>query len=99
MKNDLIKLVKQADKVANVLKNISHPTRLKILCFLVEKERNVGELVQLCKVAQPIVSQYLIKMKEDKILKAAKQGQFVTYALKDEKLAELVLSLKKVYCE
>lgn len=84
--------------VAAILKAISHPQRLMLLCHLVNGEKTVGELETLCGGSQSAVSQFLKRMKLEDILTSEKRGLFVHYRIHDPKVEKLVLSLYKIFC-
>jgi DNA-binding transcriptional ArsR family regulator len=59
---DLKKMIQKCDEVSSVMKSLSHPVRLKILCQLVDREMTVGELTEFCDISQSAMSQFLIRM-------------------------------------
>ena len=69
------------DLLVDCYKAMADKTRLKILALLREKELCVCELVELIHMTQPAVSQHLRKMKQAKLLKERKQGQWIYYSL------------------
>ncbi len=90
---------KQCLDVVKVMKNIAHPQRLMILCHLEEGERNVSELLEVCKVSQPQISQFLKRMTQDGLLKVRREAQFSYYSIADKQLIKLIQSMKKIYGE
>ena len=54
---------KNCETVAHILKALSHPQRLLLLCHLAGGEKTVGELEILCDSSQSSVSQYLKLLK------------------------------------
>ena len=95
MKEDL---EKKAEEVAAVLKQLAHPTRLKLLCGLLDGEKTVGELVESLSEAQSWVSQILSRMKLEGLVEARKEGSFVYYRIADPRLDELMKSIYQIYC-
>lgn len=89
---------KNATDVSILLKSLAHPARLKILCFLLDGEKNVNELIGFCETSQSAVSQYLIRMKHEGLLSSRRDGIFMYYRITDTKLIELINSLKRIYC-
>ena len=90
---------KNCKKVAEILKNLSHPDRLMILCYLSITPRNVNELAELTECSQSAVSQFLTRMKHQGIIESERQGHFVNYKISDPKIMELMESLHKIYGE
>lgn len=85
-------------EVANLLKQIAHPNRLMILCRLVDGAKTVSELEEACGASQSSVSQYLAKMKSEKIVTAERDGQHIRYSLTSKELKELIEKMKDVFC-
>ena len=88
---------KNCKKVAEILKNLSHPDRLMILCYLSTEPKNVNELAELSKCSQSAVSQFLTRMKHQGLIESHREGHFVTYRIADPKIMELMESLHRIY--
>ncbi len=83
--------------VAEILKNLSHPDRLQILCYLSVKPCNVNELVELTKCSQSAVSQFLKRMERDGLITGERAGHFVNYNITDQKILELMNALHDIF--
>ena len=79
------------------LKAIAHPARLRILCFLQDREATVNEIVDLTGMSQSAVSQHLSKMKSFGVLRDRRDGNRVFYSLTDDNFANLVNALCGIY--
>lgn len=89
-----------AKEVAKVLKSLSNPNRLLILCALMEKEMSVNELHEIVNnISQPALSQHLAYLQDDGCIQSHKQGQQVFYSIKDNRLKELFKTIKNQYCK
>lgn len=93
-----IEMKNKCDNIAAILKAISHPQRLMLLCHLAEGEKTVGELEELCGGSQSAISQFLKLMKLEDMLTSEKRGLFVYYRIYDPKVKKLVFSLYKIFC-
>lgn len=91
-------ILKQCDTVSAVLKSLSHPVRLKILCHIMEQERSVNELTDFCEISQSAMSQFLNRMKAEGIVVSRREHNFVFYAVADKKLMKLLQAIKEIYC-
>lgn len=92
-------VIDKCDDVASVLKSISHPVRLKILCLLFQKhESTVGELTEFCQISQSAMSQFLGRMKDEGLLEARRESHSVFYSVKDLNLQKLLKSIREIYC-
>jgi ArsR family transcriptional regulator len=88
----------KAEQACSCLKALAHPIRLGILCALQHQERSVQELEQILGTSQSNMSQHLAVMKLKNILKARKEGNQVFYAVRDDRLFELIELLKTLFC-
>jgi DNA-binding transcriptional ArsR family regulator len=80
----------RAAKVAEVLKAVAHPLRLRIVAILVEGEANVGQLAERLGAEQAIVSQQLRILRHNGLVAADREGGFATYRLVERHLEGLV---------
>ena len=93
-----IEMKNKCNNVAAILKAISHPQRLMLLCHLADGEKTVGELEELCGGSQSSISQFLKLMKLEEMLTSEKRGLFVYYRIHDPKVKKLIFSLYKIFC-
>jgi DNA-binding transcriptional ArsR family regulator len=80
-------------RVAELLKQVSDPTRLQVLMLLHEKERNVTELcADLGTQSQPAVSHHLALLRHGRLIEPRREGKHNFYALTESgrELAEVV---------
>ncbi len=89
---------KRADDVGGLLKILSHPKRLLILCQLVEQEKSVGELATQLKMREAAVSQQLALLRQDKLVTTRREGQMIYYSLSRADLKSLIGFLYESYC-
>ncbi len=88
----------QVIKVTEILKSIAHPIRLKILCFLMEGEKNVSEIEQEFGSTISNISQHLTILRKADIIERRKEANFMFYSIKDENIHHLMGSIKKTFC-
>ena len=90
----------QAKQVAELLKILANSTRLLIICALMERPMNVGEIAQtMPKVSSSVLSQNLMLLKAHRILDNEKSGQHTIYSITDHRVEEIMHTLKKYYCQ
>jgi DNA-binding transcriptional ArsR family regulator len=80
-------------RVADLLKQVSDPTRLQVLMLLNEKERNVSELcADLGTQSQPAVSHHLALLRHGRLIEPRRAGKHTFYGLTDagRELAQVV---------
>jgi DNA-binding transcriptional ArsR family regulator len=92
---DAILRLKQAQRAAILLKQVSDPTRLQVVLMLSEGERHVGALCEVLNQSQPAVSHHLALLRHGSIIAPRRQGKNNFYALTEagEKLASIVKSV------
>lgn len=76
-------------QVAAYFQTLSEPTRLQILNFLREGERNVGELAQLCGYTSANVSRHLAMLTKQGLVARESRGTSVYYRIADESVYAL----------
>jgi DNA-binding transcriptional ArsR family regulator len=84
--------LKQAQKAAMFLKQVSDPTRLQVILMLAEGEKHVGAVCDQVNMSQPAVSHHLALLRHGRIIAPRRQGKNNFYGLTDagEKLAAVV---------
>ena len=90
-------IMEKADKIAIIMKNFSNKDKLAILCFLWNEEKNVSELMSCSTISQSQISQYLWKMKLEWIVQSEKVWKEVFYKISDNKILEIIDSLKTIF--
>lgn len=88
----------QVDEVTELLKSIAHPIRMKILCFLMEGEKNVGEIEQQFGSTISNISQHLTVLRKASIIDRRKEANFMFYSLKNNNILKLMETLKNNFC-
>lgn len=91
-------LITNCENVSLILKSISHPVRLKILCLLMDQERSVNDLTEICDISQSAMSQFLKRMKSEGVLESRREHNFIFYRIADKKIIRLLRVLKEIYC-
>ncbi len=84
--------LKQAQRAAILLKQVSDPTRLQVILTLSEGEKHVGALCEELSQSQPAVSHHLALLRHGGIIVPRRQGKNNFYALTEtgEELAQVV---------
>lgn len=89
---------RSAVMAADVLEPLSHPTRLLIVCLLLDKEHNAGELLELLGSTKGNLSQHLKLLSLKRLVSGRREGNRVYYRIADARLRELVKTLQKLWC-
>lgn len=91
-------MANRAEEVSGLLKTLSHPARLMIVCTLAEGEYSVGELEEKVDIHQPHLSQHLTVLRGSGIVETRREGKQIFYRLTGEKAAQLVGALYDIFC-
>ena len=91
-KGKLIRTIDPADlaKAADVIKVVGHPDRLRILEFLEDGEKAVGDIQDCLDLPQAIVSQHLAKMRGWDIVESRREGIHVFYWIVEPKVTHIL---------
>ncbi|MDB4224673.1 metalloregulator ArsR/SmtB family transcription factor [Granulosicoccus sp.] len=89
----------KAEQVSELLKLLSAPNRLMILCHLIDAEQNVGELCDLVGMKPPAMSQQLSRLRREGLIEARREGQSIFYSIADKKVKKLMSFLYVTYCK
>lgn len=89
----------KAKQIAELLKMLANENRLMIFCALMERPMTVSEIARrVPNITQSALSQHLALLKAHGILDFNKSGQNITYSICDHRTEEIILVLKKHYC-
>ena len=90
------------EALARYFRILGDPTRLRIVEALLERERTVGELVDLVVAPQSRVSNHLACLKWCRVAQADKRGRTVVYRIADPGVAgvlALAAELATEHCD
>lgn len=91
-------LLVQARKASDLLKSLSHETRLMILCILSEGEKSVSELEEILSMPQAAVSQQLARLRLDGLVDTRREGRMIYYSIIDYEVASVIGTLYTLFC-
>ena len=80
----------QLERVAETLKSVSHPARLRIIEILEEGERSVTEIQVGLGITQSLTSQHLSTMRMRGVLKSRKNGNMVYYSIANRDVVKVI---------
>jgi ArsR family transcriptional regulator, virulence genes transcriptional regulator len=88
-----------AGEASELLKALSNPHRLLIVCQLVEGPRSVGQLAAFLGIRDSTVSQHLSLMRRDGLVSTTRDGQTIWYAINSPPAKALLETLYAFYCQ
>lgn len=91
-------LLAKAGEAAGFLRALAHEHRLAILCCLEDGPRSVGEIAALLDLAQPKVSQHLMRLRSEGLVATTREGTSIFYEVASEPAREIAGVLKAAFC-
>ena len=95
---NLGELQSRALRATGLLKAMSNPVRLLVLCQLAEGEKSVGELERVVNVSQSALSQHLALLRSRGLVASRRAGQTIYYSLAGREAPALLATLYEVFC-
>ncbi|WP_456387257.1 ArsR/SmtB family transcription factor [Desulfolithobacter sp.] len=88
----------QVEDLSRLLKSISHPIRLKILCMLQDSELTVSEIREAVETSGANITQHLNILRNQGVISYRKDANFIYNKISDERVTELIKTLQKLFC-
>lgn len=91
-------LEENAEKASRLLKSMSHPSRLMVLCHLMKGECPVSTLNQAIPSSQSALSQHLASLRDAGLVETRRESQVIHYRLNSKAVSEILTALYRIYC-
>ena len=88
----------QIAALASLLKSISHPFRLEILCLLQEGEMTVGDISKTLQTSDANVSQHLAILRNQGIVATRREANFIYNRISDDRVTNLIETMQGLFC-
>ncbi len=88
----------QIDAMSKILKSMSHPIRLKILCLLQDQELSVGDIRDQVETTNANVSQHLNILRSQGIIDYRKDANFIYNRITDKRIIDLIQTMRNLFC-
>lgn len=95
---DIAKLQAAAGEACNLLKVLSNPDRLLLLCQMTQGEFAVGELETMTGIRQPTLSQQLTVLREEEMVSTRREGKQIFYSIASQEALAVLQVLYQIYC-
>lgn len=96
---ELEQLQARAGQAAALLKAMSNPRRLLILCMLCGTPgTSAGDLARATGLSPSATSQHLARMREEGLIDSTREAQRILYFIKNDAVHQLISTLKSLYC-
>lgn len=96
---DLEKMKASATLASRLLKVLSNPDRLMLLCQLSQGEKRVGELEEILGIVQPTLSQQLTVLREEELVTTRREGKNIYYQISSPQALAVMHVLYQEFCE
>ncbi|HCR3982285.1 TPA: winged helix-turn-helix transcriptional regulator [Kluyvera ascorbata] len=97
--NEIDFLQARAGEAATLLKAMSNPHRLLILCMLCDAPgTSAGELARVTGLSPSATSQHLARMREEGLIDSQRAAQRIHYSIKNDAVRQIVATLKTLFC-
>jgi DNA-binding transcriptional ArsR family regulator len=95
---DLDAMREAAGRARALLKVLSNPDRMLLLCKLAEGEHNVGQLEAGLGIGQPTLSQQLGVLRDEGMVRTRRDGKQVFYTIASPEALAVLRTLYDLYC-
>lgn len=95
---DLERMRAAALAACALMKSLSHPDRLLLLCQLSTGQHTVGELEQLLGIRQPSLSQQLGVLRADALVVTRREGKRIFYSIAGGRTQAVLDTLYRQFC-
>ena len=96
---ELEQMHRAAEQACKLMKVLSNPDRLMILCQLSKGELRVGEIEEILGIAQPTLSQQLTVLRDEDLVTTRREGKSIYYQVKSPKALAVIGTLYEQYCK
>jgi DNA-binding transcriptional ArsR family regulator len=95
---DLDQMKASAGKACQMMKVLSNPDRLMLLCQLSQGEKKVGELEDILGIVQPTLSQQLTVLREEALVTTRRDGKNIYYQIASPQALAVMTVLFEQFC-
>lgn len=96
---DLEKMKASAGHACRLMKVLSNPDRLLLLCQLSQAEKNVGELEDILGIVQPTLSQQLTVLRDEALVSTRREGKSIYYQIASPQALAVMTVLFDQFCK
>ena len=91
-------MIPASDEAAELMRSLSHPQRLLVLCALGKEEKSVAELRDELGIGQVPMSQQLMRLRADGLVTSRREGTSVYYRIARREVIGIVEALHEAFC-
>ncbi|MBC8519038.1 MAG: winged helix-turn-helix transcriptional regulator [Gammaproteobacteria bacterium] len=98
-KTEMLLNATEMERVSDVLKAMSHPTRLKILCYLGDQAKTVSDVLASVGTTQSNISQHIETLRKAGVIQSRRVHNKVYCSVDPVEVLPLLSQVKKVFCD
>ena len=87
----------RAGVIAEVLKAVAHPVRLRLIALLTEQDSHVNAMAARLEIPQPIISQQLRILRMRGLVEVVRKNGFAVYHLAEPRLSHVVECMEQCH--
>ncbi len=95
---DLEAMREAAERARGLLKVLSNPDRMLLLCKLAEGEHSVGALESAVGIGQPTLSQQLAVLRDEGLVQTRRAGKQIHYSISSPEALAVMRTLYALSC-
>jgi DNA-binding transcriptional ArsR family regulator len=95
---DLAKLQAASGEASKLLKVLSNPDRMLLLCQMTQGEFSVKELEIVTGILQPTLSQQLTVLRAERLVNTRREGKQIFYSISSSEALAVLQVLYQLYC-
>jgi DNA-binding transcriptional ArsR family regulator len=95
---DLEKMKSATSSACRLMKVLSNPDRLMLLCQLSQGEKRVGELEEILGIVQPTLSQQLTVLRDEELVSTRRDGKNIYYQIASPQALAVMNVLFDQFC-
>lgn len=95
---DIDMLRSSAEEASRLMKALSNPTRLLLLCQLARGEQRVGELEAMVGIVQPTLSQQLGVLRDEGLVSTRRESKNIYYQIDNPQALAVLNVLYEQFC-
>jgi ArsR family transcriptional regulator len=92
------KMIPASGRAAELLRSLSHPQRLLVLCTLGTEEKSVAEIRGRLGIDQVPMSQQLMRLRADGLVQSRRVGTTVYYRIARPEVLQIIGALYDAFC-
>ena len=96
---DIDRLRSSAEEASRLMKALSNPARLLLLCQLAQGEQRVGELEAMVGIVQPTLSQQLGVLRDEGLVSTRRESKNIYYQIDSPEALAVLNVLYEQFCD